>query len=193
MDFISSDLFTYFILPLLIFLSRIMDVTIGTLRIILVAKGEKIIAPILGFFEVLIWIIVMGKIMENLDNIYCYIAYASGFATGNFVGIIIEEKLAIGIVGLRIVTQKEANNLIEALNSKNIGVTVVDAYGAQGKVNVLYSTVKRTDLKMVEEIIKIHNPKAFYTVEDIKFVNKGIFPKNKTSKISNSLRWRKGK
>ncbi len=80
--FFSSDLFSYAILPLLIFLARICDVSIGTLRIIFVSKGVKKVAPVLGFFEVLIWIIAISKIMQNLDNYVNYIAYAAGFATG---------------------------------------------------------------------------------------------------------------
>ena len=86
----------------LIFLARICDVSIGTMRIIFVSKGKRNIAPILGFFEVLIWITAISKIMENLDNYVNFIAYAAGFATGNFVGMIIEEKLAMGILMIRV-------------------------------------------------------------------------------------------
>ena len=91
-SFFDSDLFSYVLMPLLIFLARICDVSIGTLRIIFVSKGKKNIAPILGFFEVLIWITAISKIMQNLDNYINYIAYAAGFATGNLIGMIIEEK-----------------------------------------------------------------------------------------------------
>ena len=93
----DGDTFTYVILPLLIFLARIADVSIGTIRIVMVAKGQKMIAPILGFFEVLIWLLAISKIMQNLDNWVCYVAYGAGFATGNYIGMIIEEKLAMGI------------------------------------------------------------------------------------------------
>lgn len=175
MEIINSDAFTYVILPFLIFIARICDVSIGTLRSILVAKGYKYIAPFLGFFEVLIWAMVMGKLMQNLDNIYCYLAFAGGYATGIFVGIKVEEKIALGIVVVRIITQKEANSLFCALRDAKYGVTIVDANGSQGRVNVLYSTIKRTELKKVIAIIKEYNPNAFYTVEDIKYVKHGIF------------------
>ena len=101
-SFFDSDLFSYVLMPLLIFLARICDVSIGTMRIIFVSKGKRNIAPILGFFEVLIWITAISKIMQNLDNYVNYIAYAAGFATGNFVGMIIEEKLAMGIQMIRV-------------------------------------------------------------------------------------------
>src|SRR5512136_2996901 len=95
-SFFNSDTFSYVIMPLLIFLARICDVSIGTMRIIFVSKGKKNIAPILGFFEVLIWITAISKIMQNLDDYINYVAYAAGFATGNLVGMILEEKLAMG-------------------------------------------------------------------------------------------------
>jgi uncharacterized protein YebE (UPF0316 family) len=101
-SFFNSNLFGYLILPLLIFFARICDVSIGTMRIIFVSKGKKNIAPLLGFFEVLIWIIVISKIMQNLNNYVNYVAYAAGFATGNLVGMIIEEKLAVGVQMIRV-------------------------------------------------------------------------------------------
>ena len=82
-NFFGTDLYVFFLLPLLIFLARICDVTIGTMRIIMVSKGKKLLAPVLGFFEVLIWVMAIGKIMQNLSNPVCYIAYAGGFAIGN--------------------------------------------------------------------------------------------------------------
>ena len=101
-SFFDSDFFSYAVLPILIFLARICDVSIGTMRIIFVSKGKKNIAPVLGFFEVLIWITAISKIMQNLDNYVNYIAYAGGFATGNFIGMLIEERLAMGILMIRV-------------------------------------------------------------------------------------------
>ena len=88
-SFYEGATFTYFVLPFLIFIARICDVSIGTIRIVMVAKGQKIIAPILGFFEVLIWLLAISRIFENLDNWVCYFAYGAGFATGNYVGMFI--------------------------------------------------------------------------------------------------------
>ncbi|HOI48362.1 MAG TPA: DUF2179 domain-containing protein [Prolixibacteraceae bacterium] len=187
-SFYDSGLFTYFILPFLIFLARICDVTIGTMRIVMVAKGHKLLAPLLGFFEVLIWIITMSKVMQNLDNWLCYIGYAGGFATGNLVGLLLEEKLAMGIVKIQIITRKEATRLISALREAGYGITHHDAMGGSENVSIIHSIIKRTELGKVEEIIRSHNPKAFYSIEEIKFVNQGIFPIKPESR-----RWRKGK
>lgn len=196
-SFFDSSFFSYFILPLLIFLARICDVSIGTMRIIFVSKGRKNIAPILGFFEVFIWIIVISKIMQNLDNYINYVAYAAGFATGNFVGMIIEEKLAVGIQMIRVFTYQRGSELLHDLNSRGFGATVVEAHGAQEKVQLIYTIVQRNDLVKVLNIINQFNPKAFYTIEDVKAVNEGIFPPfrfNVDFPFSNIIRqWRKGK
>lgn len=196
-SFFDSNVFSYFLLPALIFLARICDVSIGTMRIIFVSKGKKYIAPFLGFFEVLIWITAISKIMQNLDNYVNYIAYAAGFATGNFVGMIIEEKLAMGIQMIRVFTYQQGNELVRILNSQGFGATSVDAHGAREDVQLIYTIVQRDRLGPVLEIINQFNPKAFYTIEDIKAVNEGIFPPKKQNTIfpfSNIIRqWRKGK
>ncbi len=184
-------MFAYVWLPLMIFAARICDVSIGTLRIILVARGQKAVAPLLGFVEVLIWIIAIGQIMENLDNWTCYLFYAAGFATGNYVGMVIEEKIAMGIVGLRLVTGKPADELISSLTENGYGLTHMDARGTVGPVHVLFITVSRKKLNELIDIINKFNPGAFYTVEDIRFVNQGVFKQSQSG--SGRMFQRKGK
>jgi uncharacterized protein YebE (UPF0316 family) len=184
-------------MPLLIFLARICDVSIGTLRIIFVSKGKRNIAPILGFFEVLIWITAISKIMENLHHYINFVAYAAGFATGNYVGMIIEEKLAMGILMIRVFARERGLELVEKLNVRGFGATVVEAHGARENVDLIYSIVKRNELQNVLDIIMHFNPDSFYTIEEVKAVNEGIFTPSKASSLfpfSNILRqWRKGK
>jgi uncharacterized protein YebE (UPF0316 family) len=196
-SFFDTSLFSYVLMPLLIFLARICDVSIGTMRIIFVSKGKRNIAPILGFFEVLIWITAISKIMQNLDNYINYIAYAAGFATGNFVGMIIEEKLAMGIMMIRVFAHERGPDLVQTLNASGYGATSVEAFGAREKVHLIYTIVQRNELANVLEIITGLNPKAFYTIEDVKAANEGIFAPKKPNSIfpfSNVIRqWRKGK
>jgi len=196
-SFFNSDLFTYALMPVLIFLARICDVSIGTMRIIFVSKGKKYIAPILGFFEVLIWITAISKIMQNLEHYINYVAYAAGFATGNFVGMIIEEKLAMGIQMIRIFSYQGGSELVQILNSQGFGATVVEAHGAREQVHLIYTIVQRNNLEKVVGIINGFNPRTFYTIEDVKAVNEGIFPPSKHNfgfPFSNILRrWRGGK
>ncbi|OPY88889.1 MAG: hypothetical protein A4E71_00152 [Smithella sp. PtaU1.Bin162] len=171
-----SDIFRFVVLPGIIFLARVCDVTLDTLRIIYVSRGMKFLAPLIGFFEVLIWLTAITQIFNNLTNPIYYIAYAGGFAMGNFIGILIEERMAIGTVVIRIITQKEARELLEFLKSEGYGITHVDAQGAQGAVKIIFTIVKRKNITRVLEIIREFNPLAFYTIEDVRSVRKGVYP-----------------
>jgi uncharacterized protein YebE (UPF0316 family) len=171
----NSETFTYLVIPVLIFFARICDQSIGTLRLIFVSKGYKYIAPFLGFFEVIIWVLAISQIMQHLDNVYCYIAYGAGFATGNYVGMYLEEKISLGTVILRIIPKKDTSELVNYLRLNNYGLTIVDAEGSTGPVKIIFSIVKRKDVPHIVNIINQFNPNAFYTIEEVKAVNKGIF------------------
>lgn len=174
--FYHSEIFKLVILTFVIFLARICDVTLSTLRIIYTSRGIRFLAPIFGFFEVLIWLVAMTQIINNLTNPILYIAYAGGFATGNFIGIFIEGKMAIGTVVIRIITQKDAAELIRFLKESGCGITYVDAQGAMGPVKIIFTIVKRKDIARVLELIRKCNPRAFYTIEDVRSVRKGVLP-----------------
>ncbi|OGP89645.1 MAG: hypothetical protein A2031_09325 [Deltaproteobacteria bacterium RBG_19FT_COMBO_43_11] len=177
--FYDSEVFKLIIIPLLIFLARICDVTLDTARIIYVSRGMKFLAPIIGFFEVLIWLVSITQIMHNLTNFVYYIAYAGGFAMGNYIGIYIEERMAIGTVVIRIITQKNASELVEFLKCDGYGVTHIDAQGSLGPVKVVYTIIKRRDANRVIDIIRKFNPMAFFTIGDIRSVREGVFRKIK--------------
>ncbi|MCJ7821402.1 MAG: DUF2179 domain-containing protein [Bacteroidales bacterium] len=175
MEFIHSDFFTYVLIPLFIFCARIIDVSLGTLRIIFVTKGMRRIAPLIGFFEVFIWLLAISRIMQNLENWVCYVAYAAGFASGNLIGMLLEEKLAIGHEMIRVITRKDATTLINVLRETGHGVTWISAQGVEGEVAILYIIARRSMIEDVLALINKHNPRALYTVEAIKYVNKEIF------------------
>ncbi|HDR67781.1 MAG TPA: DUF2179 domain-containing protein [Bacteroidaceae bacterium] len=166
----DSFYFDYIILPVLIFLARIIDVPLDTLRVIMVSKGYRRLAPYIGFFQVLIWIITITRIMENLDNWLTYVAYAAGFGTGIYVGMVIEEKIAMGYELLRVITRAGADELIAALREQGYTVTVTIGEGRDGKVGIIFLYLKRKVIKDVIEIVKKFNPNAFYTIEDMRFV-----------------------
>jgi uncharacterized protein YebE (UPF0316 family) len=177
----NETLLNWVILPLLIFLARFTDVSLGTLRIMFIARGKKKIAPLLGFFEVLIWLVAISQIMKNLNNVACYIAWAGGFATGNYVGILIEERIAIGLQVVRIITPKPAQALIATLREKGFGVTSLDAHGALGDVNLLFTIIRRRDLKEISTLILEFDPTAFYSVEDIRSASEQFYGPVQTS------------
>jgi uncharacterized protein YebE (UPF0316 family) len=176
-DLLTADSwwFTWIILPLLIFLSRIGDQTIGTLRLIFVAKGMRYAAPIAGFFESVIWLLAVGQIMQHLDNIVCFLAYGAGFAAGNFIGMLLEEKISLGMVLVRIIPKKDTSELIMSLREQNYGLTVMDAEGKSGQVKVILSIIKRKDIADMIEIINQYNPNAFYSIEEVKSAKDGVF------------------
>jgi uncharacterized protein YebE (UPF0316 family) len=179
--FMASDLFQWGVLPFLIFLARMSDVTLATLRNIFLSKSVKYIVPFLGFVEVLIWLLAISQIMKNLHNPMCFLAYAFGYSMGIFVGIKIEERLALGLQVMRIITQRESESLIAALVNHSFGITTIDGHGAKGPVKIILTVVKRKDIPGIRSLIKEHHPSAFYSIEDIRTVSKGVFPKEDPS------------
>jgi len=177
----NIDIIQNVILPVLIIVARIIDVSLGTLRIILISKGYKKYAPIIGFVEVFIWILIARQVFTLPTNFFSYIGYALGFALGNYFGFYIEERLALGYVVVKIITHLNCETLIEELKKNGFGLTHFSAYGANGKVEVIYTTINRTYLPKIEKIIKEFNPYLFYTIEDLKYVSKygGVFPHSK--------------
>jgi len=169
------DYYSWIILPLLICLSRICDVTIGTLRHIFMHKGMKKAVPLLGFVEVLIWLIVIRQVMKNLDNWMCYIGWAGGFSCGTMLGMYLEEKMALGLQVIRIITNQDCHKLIHALKESHHGVTIVDAQGAMGPVKMVFTVVQRKQVKEIENLIGEYTPAAFYSLEEIKHVKQGVF------------------
>ncbi len=175
------DWYTWVILPLIVFLARIADVTVGTIRIIFVARGKKYLAPLLGFVEVFIWITVVSQIVGGAQNIVAYLAYAAGFAVGNYVGMLVEERLAIGTLVIRVILPKEESSLVERLRTKGYGATYVDGQGANGPVMLIYTVVMRKELPRVVGLIQECHPNAFFTVEELRSTAQGIFPARSSS------------
>ena len=112
--------FDFVVLPILIMMARVVDVSLDTIRVIMVAKGYRNLAPFVGFFQSLIWLITITRIMANLDNWFTYIGYAGGFGLGTYIGMILEGKLALGYELVRVITKQGAHDLIDGLRGKGI-------------------------------------------------------------------------
>lgn len=164
-------------LVLMIFFARVLDVTLGTLRIIFIARGQKYLAPLFGFIEVFIWIAAVSQVMRQANSdIFAYLGYASGFAAGNYIGMWIEDKLAIGTLVLRTILPNGASALTGNLQQAGYGVTTVQGEGATGPVTLVYTIIKRKDLSSVVDLIHQTHPKAFLTIEQLRSAEEGIFP-----------------
>jgi len=183
----GPEVTTYIVIPLLIIIARIFDVSIGTLRLIFLSKGVRL-APLLGFVESLIWLLAIGQILSNMTNWVNYVAFAAGFALGNYFGLVIENRLALGKVILRIITTAEGTILLDALRETKYGITSMDAEGKFGDVKIIFMVLSRKDLDNVIPLVKQHNPKAFYSIEDLRYVHDSMIsgPRS-TSKMSNIL------
>jgi uncharacterized protein YebE (UPF0316 family) len=170
------DWYTWVILPLIVFLARVIDVGLGTMRIIFISRGKKVLAPLLGFVEVFIWITIVSQIVRGAQNIVAYFAYAAGFAVGNFIGMVLEDKLAIGTLVIQVILTTDGDSLMERLQAEGYGVTHVHGHGASGPVRLIYTVVMRKELSRVVNIIQSTHPRAFFTVEELRSVQQGIFP-----------------
>jgi len=156
-----------------------------TIRVIYISRGIKYLAPIIAFFEIVIWLLAMEVVMDDLSNIANFLAFALGFAMGTYVGFVIEEKLSIGMVILRIVTTEDSTEeIVSYMQSENYGITTLDATGSRGNVRMILSLVNRTDVSRITEHIQSTNPHAFFSIEDIRYVNEGVFRPKKPNRIT---------
>lgn len=177
------------LLPVIIFFGRVVDVSLGTLRIIFVSKGEKYKAPLIGFVEVFIWVVIISQILSRANDMLAYLSYAGGYAAGNYVGILLENRIAYGIILCRIYTQKNGAELVKMLNRMNFGATMTHGTGSTKEVDIIETVIDRKEMKKLAHILTTFDSNIFYVVEDVRTKQNGIFPKRK-----NILsRWRIGK
>jgi uncharacterized protein YebE (UPF0316 family) len=162
-------------LPVLVFVAELVVITLSTLRIIFLSRGRKVPASVLGFFEVSIWLFAIGQVMQNLSDLGCHLAFAAGFTAGNFLGVIIEKRLAIGTLVVRTITHRDAAGLVRGLREAEYGVTTLDAAGSTGPVTMVFTVIQRKELDSVLAIIRGFDPKAFYSVDEIQSAGSGIF------------------
>lgn len=172
----NFNVFQWVVLPFLIFLARLVDVSLQTLRIIFISKGKRYLAPLLGFFEVFIWIVAVSSLVKNLANVVGYLAYAAGFALGSYVGLLVEERLALGYVMIRAILPDYPDALISRLREAGYGVTLVDGEGSHGPVKLIYTMIRRKNLAEVSGLIRGSGDHVFFTVEELRTTSGGIFP-----------------
>jgi uncharacterized protein YebE (UPF0316 family) len=160
---------------LLIFSLRGIDVGLDTLRLLFVVRGRKAVAWVLGFFQAMVFVIAITSVLSNLDNPLNIIGYAAGFATGNVLGMIIEEKLAVGHIHLEVVSPGFGGALSQCLREAGFGVTEIPARGKDGMVSILSVSVYRRDVAEVQKIIAEKDPSAFITSEDMRPLRRGFW------------------
>lgn len=172
-------------IPLLIFLARLTDVPIGTLRIIFVVRGAPVVAAILGFFEVSIWVLGVSGVLKYLfDNPLAILGYAGGFAVGNLVGLWIERKLALGQLAVRIINTRKDIRLTPLLREAGYGVTEVGATGKDGPVELCFLVIPRAVVLKLEKFVLGLVPGAFMSVENVRGTIGGIYQRLPSERFS---------
>jgi len=159
----------------LIFALRVGDMTLDTLRVLVVMRGRKSIAWILGFFQAAIFVLAISSVLSNLNNPLNVIGYAAGFATGNVIGMLIEERLAIGHIHMRVVSSRRGSAIAERLRDEGYAITEIPGRGKDGTVTVLNASVRRKNVNRVRNIINDVDPEAFITAEDVRPVRRGYW------------------
>lgn len=159
--------------PILIFLLRVVDVSLATTRMLLIVRGHRVLVPVIGFLEVLIWIFAVGNTIEYLTSPLHVIGYAGGFATGNMVGLWVEERLALGLATVRIISPYEGVELADALRETGFGVTEFRGQGREGPVEVVFTAVRRAQVPEVLRQVGRWSPDAFVTIEEPRTVHRG--------------------
>jgi uncharacterized protein YebE (UPF0316 family) len=160
---------------LMIFGLRVIDMTLDTLRVLVVMRGQKKIAWVLGFFQAAVFVVAIGSVLSHMDNPLHVIGYAAGFATGNVIGMFIEEKIAIGHTMISIISSRRGTAIAEKLRENGYAVTEIPARGKDGMVTLLNVNVLRRNIGSVRQFVNDEDADAFITAEDIRPIRRGFW------------------
>ncbi len=164
--------------PVVIFFLRIFDVSLATVRTLLIVRGHKRLVPFIGFVESMTWVFAVGSAIRNLESGWHVIGYAGGFAAGNAVGLWIEERLAFGLAAVRIVSRDAGQALAEALRAGGYGATQFTGMGRDGAVALIYSVVHRRRVSQVLDTVAALDDDAFVAVDEPRTIHRGwMFPR----------------
>jgi uncharacterized protein YebE (UPF0316 family) len=162
---------------MLVFISRICDVSLGTMRTIITVQGKTVMAFVLAFFEVTLWILVAGTVIHQIrDQPILIVFYSFGYATGNVVGIMVERKLAFGVIILKVITRNAGAAIAETLRKFGQPVTVFIGEGMRGPVSELYIACRRRDLTWILCEVRTIDPKVFYVIEQARDISRILKP-----------------
>jgi len=163
------------LIALLIFAVRVIATSLDTIRVILTMRSRKIWVWLLGFFNSMIWVVTFAFVLSDIDNILNVIFYAAGFATGNVMGMWIEDKLAVGFAEVRVISSRWGAAILDVLRENNFAVTEIPARGKDGMVSVITSSVRRSQVQDVEKLVRNIDQDAFITTEDVVAVRRGFW------------------
>jgi uncharacterized protein YebE (UPF0316 family) len=179
------------LLAMAIFFARIMDVSLGTVRTIVVFRGHRLLAAFIGFFEIIIWVMAAGQVLQNLDAWYLIVAYAGGFGAGNYIGIWMESKLAMGREMVSAISFRADGGLARLLRERGFRAIDVDADMGRGPpVDLVITVTRRRRVPELLQTILEADPEAQYSVSDIKMAHEGFDPAMLAPRADYSGGWR---
>ena len=161
---------------LFIFCLRLADVTLGTIRTVLVMRGVRFVAALVGFFEIIIWVVAISRVMGHLDSVFNVIAYAAGYSCGILMGIFVEERLALGVTVVNIIVHEDEARLADELRQAGFGVTRMEAFGMRDQMHLLRVGLPRRKVNQLVRLCRKLSPKSFLTVEDVRGAYGGYLP-----------------
>jgi len=158
---------------LLIFALRVIDVSIGTVRTLMIVRGHKLLSALLGFVQMVIFLLAISKVIQEVGNVWNVLGYCGGFATGTLVGMALEDRLALGFSLVRIISRTRWLEITQALRQESFGATLVIGEGKDGPVGLIYSIVRRRQVPAAVALCEQLDPQAFITVEEAGRVYRG--------------------
>jgi uncharacterized protein YebE (UPF0316 family) len=163
------------LIPVIIFLLRVCDMSLDTLRVLFVVRSQRALAWFLGFFQSIVWVVAITTVLSHLDNLWNVVGYAAGFATGNVIGMVIEERLAIGFGHMRIISSGRGPAIAQAIRQSGYAATELSGRGKDGTVAVINCSVRRKDVRRVQTQVKDIDPNAFITVQEVRPLHRGFW------------------
>jgi len=158
---------------LMIFFARIVDVSMGTFRTIMVTRGRRHRAAIIGFFEIIIWLVAVSQTIKDVNNVINVICYSGGFAAGTFLGVWIEEKRALGYVNIRVISMTKGEEIANAIRQEGFGITQFDGMGQKGPVHLLHIIAFRRKIQHIMQIVDRIDNSSFVTIDEARHVMRG--------------------
>lgn len=162
-----------FVAALLIFLARVLNITLATMRTLVMTRGLRVVSAVLGFFEALIFAVVISQVVQDLGNVWNLVSYSAGFAGGILVGLTIEQRLAMGYATLNIVSSHKAHEVAEAIRQAGFGATESWGHGSEGRVGLVRTVVNRREVSRISDVINKADPASFVTIEETRSVWRG--------------------
>ncbi|MCI0397006.1 MAG: DUF5698 domain-containing protein [Chloroflexi bacterium] len=158
---------------LFVFVMRVIGVALATVRVLVMTRGRKLLSASMGFFEVLVYVLAIGQVVNDLANVWNLLGYCLGFAAGTLIGMALEERMALGFATVRIISRYQGQHLAEVIRQAGYGATIEWGQGRNGAVSLVNAIVRRKEVNAVVALADQIDPDAFVTIEETRTIRRG--------------------